>query len=56
MKKPISATIDSNLINWLSELSKHSSQYRNKSHIIEIALEEFRSKLEEQEKAVTKKR
>jgi len=57
MKKPISATIDSDLISWLDELSKRNSTYRNKSHIIEIALEEFKSKVGPGgEKSQTKKR
>jgi len=45
-KKPISATIDENLINWIKEQLKDSTKYRNKSHLIEIAL----NKLKEQEK------
>jgi len=42
MKKPISATIDEKLISWLDTLSKESSLFRNKSHIIEVALEELK--------------
>ena len=41
-KKPISATIDENLINWISEQLKDSTKYRNKSHLIEIALNELK--------------
>ena len=37
-KKPISATIDENLIKWINEELKDSTKYRNKSHLIEIAL------------------
>ena len=37
-KKPISATIDENLIKWIDEELKDSTKYRNKSHLIEIAL------------------
>ncbi len=55
MKKPISATIDKDLIDWLDGLSKNTSIYRNKSHIIEIALEQFKSQIS-QEKKATKKR
>ena len=43
-KKPISATIDEQLIRWIDEQLKDSSRYRNKSHLIEIAL----NKLKEQ--------
>jgi len=47
MKKPISATIDEDLIKWLEKkVSKDRKKYRNKSHLIEIALE----KLKEEEK------
>ncbi len=37
-KKPISATIDDKLIKWIDEELKDSNKYRNKSHLIEIAL------------------
>ena len=45
-KKPISATIDQELIEWLDSEIKEKKKYRNKSHIIEIALE----RLKEEEK------
>jgi Arc/MetJ-type ribon-helix-helix transcriptional regulator len=54
MKKPISATIDTELISWLDRVITDNSIYRNKSHIIEIALENMKLSLEEQEKAVKK--
>ena len=38
MKKPISATIDIELINWIEKELKDKQKYRNKSHLIEIAL------------------
>ena len=38
-KKPISATIDEELIKWIEEQLKDKKKYRNKSHLIEIALE-----------------
>lgn len=38
MKKPISATIDSELIDWIDERLGDKTRYRNKSHLIEIAL------------------
>lgn len=38
-KKPISATIEENLIKWINEELKDRTKYRNKSHLIEIALE-----------------
>lgn len=47
MKKPISATIDEDLIRWIEKkISKERKKYRNKSHLIEIAIE----KLKEDEK------
>ena len=39
MKKPISATIDEELIEWLSSQTDDKTRYRNKSHVIEVALE-----------------
>ncbi len=45
-KKPISATIDERLIKWIDEELKDSTKYRNRSHLIEIAL----NKLKEQNK------
>jgi len=42
MKKPISATIDEDLIKWISKQVKDKKLYRNKSHLIEIALEKLR--------------
>jgi len=39
MKKPVSATIDEELIKWINSEIKTKRKYRNKSHLIEIALE-----------------
>ena len=39
MKKPISATIDKELIRWIEKEVNDKKKYRNKSHLIEIALE-----------------
>ena len=39
MKKPISATIDEELIEWIEKEIKDRKKYRNKSHLIEIALD-----------------
>ena len=41
-KKPISATIDEELIKWINEESKDIAKYRNKSHLIEIALNKLK--------------
>ena len=38
-KKPISATIDEELISWIESELKDKRKYRNKSHLIETALE-----------------
>lgn len=44
MKKPISATIDEELIRWIEKKVKgNKKMYRNKSHLIEIALEMLKS-------------
>jgi len=42
MKKPISATIEQELIEWVASEIKTKRKYRNKSHLIEIALELLR--------------
>jgi hypothetical protein len=44
MKHPISATIDSELVKWLEEEAKDTLKYRNKSHIIEVALLALKNK------------
>lgn len=46
MKKPISATIDQELIDWINSALKDKKRYRNKSHLIEIALELLRKEEE----------
>ena len=38
MKKPISATIDQELINWIEKELQNKESYMNKSHIIEVAI------------------
>ena len=41
-KKAISATIDEELINWINKKLEDKTKYRNKSHLIEIALEKLK--------------
>ena len=41
-KRPISATIDDSLIKWIAQELKDKSKYRNKSHLIEIAIEKLK--------------
>lgn len=43
MKKPISATIDEELINWIEKELNDTRKYRNKSHLIEVAIEMLKS-------------
>ncbi len=43
MKKPISATIDAELIKWIDKALEDRQKYRNKSHLIEIALDMLKS-------------
>lgn len=45
MKKPISATIDEEMIKWIDSEIADKTRYRNKSHLIEIALEKLRKEL-----------
>ena len=42
MKKPISATIDEELIKWIDSEIKDKKKYRNKSHLIEVALDQLK--------------
>jgi len=41
-KRPISATIDEELIAWINNKLKDKTRFRNKSHLIEIALEKLK--------------
>lgn len=43
MKKPISATIEEELIEWINKETEDTTKYRNKSHLIEIALEQLKN-------------
>ena len=42
MKKAISATIDEKLTKWIESEIKENNRYRNKSHLIEVALEKLK--------------
>jgi Arc/MetJ-type ribon-helix-helix transcriptional regulator len=43
-KKPISATIDEDLVKWINIKLKDKTRFRNKSHLIEVALENLKKK------------
>ena len=43
MKKPISATIDEQLVSWIEKELNDTKKYRNKSHLIEVAIEMLKS-------------
>jgi len=45
IKKPISATIDEDLIKWINDKLKDKTKFRNKSHLIEIALEKLKKEI-----------
>ena len=49
MKKPISATIDEELISWINEKLQDKTRFRNKSHLIEVALEQLKKEDEARE-------
>jgi Arc/MetJ-type ribon-helix-helix transcriptional regulator len=42
MKKTISATIEEDLIKWIEQECRDTTKYRNKSHLIEIALDKLK--------------
>ncbi|MDP7115445.1 MAG: ribbon-helix-helix protein, CopG family [Candidatus Woesearchaeota archaeon] len=46
MKKAVSATIEDDLIKWIDEMIKDKERFRNRSHLIEIAL----AKMKKEEK------
>jgi Arc/MetJ-type ribon-helix-helix transcriptional regulator len=50
MKKPISATIDESLIEWIEKEIIDNKRYRNKSHLIETALEMLKKEIKEAKK------
>lgn len=41
-KSAISATIEEDLIKWMDKEIRNSRKYRNKSHLIEIAIENLK--------------
>jgi Arc/MetJ-type ribon-helix-helix transcriptional regulator len=43
MKATISATVDKDIADWIDQQVKNK-KYRNKSHIVELALTEFKEK------------
>ena len=43
MKKKISEKIDEDLINWIEKEVVGTKKYRNKSHLIEVAIEMLKS-------------
>lgn len=43
MKATISATVDKDIADWIDQQIKNK-KYRNKSHIVELALTEFKEK------------
>ena len=43
MKKHISAKIDEELIKWIDKEINDTKRYRNKSHLIEVAIDMLKS-------------
>jgi Arc/MetJ-type ribon-helix-helix transcriptional regulator len=43
MKKIMSVTIEEDLISWLTVYSQSQSKFRNKSHLVEVALERLKN-------------
>lgn len=42
MKQIISVTISSDLVKWIEREVKGNAQYRNKSHLIELAIDQLK--------------
>lgn len=54
MKKPISATIDQELIDWINSMLI-DTRFRNRSHIIETAIEMLKEKVDKEAEEKKKK-
>lgn len=54
MKKIISITLSHDIIRWVEKQAKTSVQYRNKSHLIELAIQELKQKTELKDKELKK--
>lgn len=52
MKKIMSITVEESLISWLTDYSQTSTKYRNKSHLVEVAIES----LKEQEEKIKREK
>ncbi len=50
MKKILSITVEEDLIEWLQSYSKTNSKFRNKSHIVEVALDRLKEQEEKEKK------
>jgi len=46
MKKTISATIDIDLVKWIESKTRDTLDYRNKSHLIEKAIQLMKDSLD----------
>ncbi|MBI5002491.1 hypothetical protein HZC31_03840 [Candidatus Woesearchaeota archaeon] len=46
MKKIISFTVEEDLVQWLTTYSQSQSKYRNKSHLVEVALRKLKQEEE----------
>ena len=46
MKKIISFTVEEDLVQWLTKYSQSQSKYRNKSHLVEVALRKLKQEEE----------
>ena len=44
VKKPISATIDQSLVKWIDDQIKTKREFRNRSHLIEVAIDLLKEK------------
>jgi Arc/MetJ-type ribon-helix-helix transcriptional regulator len=50
MKKPVSATIEEELIKWVDREIDSRKRFRNRSHLIEYAIELLRKEEKKEEK------
>ena len=50
MKKIISITLNNDIIRWVEKQVKTNTNYRNKSHLVELAIQGLKQKTEQKDK------
>ena len=56
VKRPFAVSLDKELIEWINSRIKEDNSYRNKSHLVEDALNKFKNNLADAEKKLKEER